>query len=290
MTQGRAAHASAPRPELLDRVESLPSLSSVVLEFLRVTRRDYFTARDFERVIVKDQALVARLLKVANSGFFCRSRSIKTIPEAVVLVGLDNMKSMVYSVSSGGMMRRRLSNYRYHEKGFWLHAMGVGMLCRALSEASPGALRGEAAFVAGLLHDTAKLILDDFLPAGAGPRLVDLEEERRTCGLDHSELAEHLLTRWNIPADIVQAVRWHHDPAGAADADRPAAALVHLADAVAGIWGIGVRPAVSLEEEIEPEEHVADLAAIGLESERLQRVLHQAREKLARLDQIYLAD
>ena len=53
------------RIEVLDRVESLPSLNSVVVEFLELARREYFTAKDFEQVLSKDQALVARLLKVS---------------------------------------------------------------------------------------------------------------------------------------------------------------------------------------------------------------------------------
>ena len=54
------------RFEVLEKLESLPSLNSVVLEFLELSQREFFTAKDFEAVICKDQALVARLLKQAN--------------------------------------------------------------------------------------------------------------------------------------------------------------------------------------------------------------------------------
>ena len=126
------------RFEVLESIESLPSLSLVVTEFLALARRDFFTAKDFERVISKDQALVARLLKVANSGLYGRSRTITSIPEAVVLIGVDHLKKIVYAVSSEGLTKRRLENYDYHpEEGFWLHAMGVGYATKVLVEASP---------------------------------------------------------------------------------------------------------------------------------------------------------
>ena len=76
------------RFEVLEKMESLPSLNSVVLEFLELSQREYFTAKDFETVISKDQALTARVLKLANSGMYGRSRSIKNLTEAVVVVGL----------------------------------------------------------------------------------------------------------------------------------------------------------------------------------------------------------
>ena len=70
-------------------------------------------------MICKDQVLVGRLLKVANSGMYGRSRSIKTISDAVVRIGLDEIKKIVYAVSNEGLLRRDLKVYRYPDKGFW---------------------------------------------------------------------------------------------------------------------------------------------------------------------------
>jgi HD-like signal output (HDOD) protein len=115
-------------------------------------------------VVIKDQALVARLLKVANSGCFGSHRHVDTIPEAVVLVGLDNMKNMVYAANWGGMLRQDLRCYRYPGKGLWRHAMGVGIVARALSEMSRHSVfKGEEAFASLLLKVRQKLAnLEDF--------------------------------------------------------------------------------------------------------------------------------
>ena len=168
------------RFDVLERIEQLPSLSNVVNEFLMLARREFFTAKDFEQVISKDQALVARLLKVANSGLYGRARSIDSIPEAVVLIGLENLKKIVYSVSAEGLMRRELPAYDYHvDHGFWLHALAVANASRVVAEALPDCpLRGEEAFVAGLVHDVGKLVIVDFLPAGQ--KAVTLEDEKKT--------------------------------------------------------------------------------------------------------------
>jgi HD-like signal output (HDOD) protein len=275
------------RVQVLDRIERLPSLSSVVHEFLELARKDYFTAKDFERVIVKDQALVARLLKVANSGFFGGSRAINTIPEAVVLVGLDNMKNMVYAVSSGGMMLQELKCYRYPARGFWLHAMGVGITCRALSEISKsGTLRGEEVFVAGLLHDIAKLIIDDFLDPEPGPRKIGLDEELANSGLTHTELGEHIMKRWNIPDPIIEAVRYHHEPNQNGEW-RLGGAVVNLADAICNTWGIGTEVLMDLGEDIWPGDYSDILAALGIPEEALPTLLLKTRQKLAKMENFY---
>lgn len=278
------------RSQVLGKIESLPSLSSVVHEFLELSRREYFTAKDFERVIIKDQALVARLLKVANSGFFGSSRSINTIPEAVVLVGLDNMKNMVYAVSSGGMMLQKLKSYRYPGKGFWLHAMSVGLTSRALSEAARNAtIKGEEAFVAGLLHDVAKLLIDGFLDPTPGPRRVKIEEEREICGLDHAELAEQILKLWNIPEPIAESVRYHHSTQQDGKWHL-GAAVVSLADSICNTWGIGTQELMDLGEEIWAGDYTEILDALGIPEDDLPKVLLKTRQKLVKLEDFYVEE
>jgi HD-like signal output (HDOD) protein len=273
--------------KVLERAESLPSLSSVVHEFLELSRREFFTAKDFERVIIKDQALVARLLKIANSGMFGASREIRTIPEAVVLVGLENMKNMVYAVSASGLMRRDMKSYPYPDTGFWMHSIGVGITCRAICEPSrKPPLAAEEAFVAGLLHDVAKLILDDFLDPAPGQRAVSLEEERQICGLDHTELAEHILKSWHIPQPITETVRFHHDPCQDGGW-HPGAALVHLADFICNTWGVGCQELMNLGEEIRPQDHGPILETLGLTEAILPQILLRVRQKMAELANYY---
>lgn len=275
------------RFEVLERIERLPSLSSVVTEFLALSRRDYFSAKDFERVISKDQALVARLLKVANSGLYGRSRTINSIPEAVVLIGLENLKKIVFAVSTEGMTQRQLSSYNYHEdRGFWLHAMGVGNTSRVLAGAIPNAqLREEEAFVAGLLHDSGKLIIADFLDTGRGVA-VSLEEEVVAVGLDHAELAEYILLQWNLPATITGAVRYHHDYESAGD-HKGGAAILALAHEICAAWGFGLKNPVDLSEDVPVANYSQLLHDLGLPENKWDQIIWEVRQDLVELDTIF---
>ena len=273
--------------DLLARIDKLPSLSVVVTEFLELAKQEYFTAKDFEKVLSKDQALVARLLKIANSGMYSGNRTVDTIPEAIVLIGMDNMKKMVYSVSSSGLLCQEMKCYRYPDKGFWLHSMACGVLCRALAEASKnGSLKSEEAFVAGLIHDVGKLIIDGFLDKSKGLREVTREEEVEACGLDHTELAAHIMKVWNIPEPIQEAVRLHHEPQQG-DTWHTGAAIVHYADAICHTWGIGKQALMDLGEDIDLARHQDLMTAIDLSEEQMPQILMDVRQNLVKIEDLY---
>jgi len=270
-------------------IEDLPSLSNVVWEFLSVARRDYFTAADFEQIIQKDSALTARLLKIANSSFYAGTRNIRTIREAVVLIGMDNMKNMVYAVSSSGLLSNSFRNYMFPGRGFWMHSIGVGMACRALAnESKSKPLEPEEAFVAGLLHDVGKLIIDKLLPCEEEPRDITLEAEVQVAGLDHADLARHIFRKWKIPENLVEAVRFHHKPY-IGGRPKAAAALIGLADALLREWGLGTRNVPDLSIEIEAADHLQDIRALTLPRDKFTSVLWQLRQDLADIDKLYEA-
>ncbi len=278
------------RFEVLEKTESLPSLSMVVSEFLALARREYFTAKDFETVISRDQALVARLLKVANSGLYGRSRSITSIPEAVVLIGVDNLKKIVYAVSSESLTKRRLDNYDYHpDQGFWLHSLGVGYATKVFVEASPGCpLHAEEGFVAGLLHDVGKLVIDEFLPVGQ-PRPITREEEIKAVGLDHAELAEYIMKLWNLPSSTSATVRFHHDYRNGGPMSAGAAALA-LAQEVCAAWNLGRTNAMDLSCEV-PQKKYSELAEfLALDPTKWDQVIWDIRQSLVGLDDIFGED
>jgi putative nucleotidyltransferase with HDIG domain len=274
------------RLDVIERVEALPSLSSVVLEFLELTKKEVFSARDFESVISKDQSLVARLLKVANCGLYGRSRSVGTIPEAVVLIGLENMTKIVFAVSAAGLIRQDLRSYHHvAPNGFWLHVMGVALVARSLAEAgSRSALRGDEAFVAGLLHDVGKLIIDEFLPSANGARVVTSDEEVAAVGLDHAELGALILDQWGLPEPIVTAVRVHH---GAAEDDdsRGFAAPIQLAQALCDAWRVGQENPMDLSEDVDLSEHGELLRVLGIPSERVPQLIWDVRQNLVGLEE-----
>ncbi len=277
--------------DVLRRIETLPSLSSVVSEFLALARQEYFSAKDFEAVISKDQALVARLLKVANSGLYGKARSIHSIPEAVVLVGLENMKKIVFAVSAEGLTRLRLQNYDYEpSRGYWMHSTAVGLAARGIIAVLPDKpMHAEEAFVAGLLHDVGKLVVDDFLDPDGGKRDVPLAEEEEAVGLDHAEVAEYLLEQWRLPDSIVESIHQHHQPLSQGGV-APGARVIQLAQVLVNTWRIGHGEPVDLSADFEPARHRQLMEAVGLPENRIPQLIWDVRQHLAGIETLYAED
>lgn len=275
------------RFNVLERIERLPSLNSVVVEFLTLAGAEFFTAKDFEAILSKDQALVARLLKIANCGLYGRTRTVASIPEAVVMIGLENLKKIVYTVSAEGLTKGGLTHYDYHEsQGFWHHAMGVASASRIIADASPVCrLHGEEGFVAGLLHDVGKLVIDDFLDLPPG-RKVTRQEEQDAIGMDHAELAEYILIQWNLPENITSTVRYHHDYENAGEWASAAAAL-SMAQGICGHWGIGRQVPVDLSAEIPVSPFLDVLDTLRIETANWEQIVWDVRQNLVKMEEIF---
>ena len=288
---GAAAAWRTVNIEVLKRAEEIPSLSTVVSEFLELAGRDFISAKDFEEVISKDQALVARLLKLANSGLYGKPRGVRSVPQAVVLIGLENMKKMVLAVSMEGLTRRRLNNYAYEpSRGYWMHSTAVGLAARAVIEFLPNKpMHGHEAFVAGLLHDVGKLVIDNFLDPADGKRQVSLEEEKEAAGLDHAELAEYILGKWQLPDCIVAAICSHHAVRGTADLDAGSLVL-QLAHELVRTWQVGYAEPIDLGLDFDPDPHQDLLVRTGLPQSKIPQLVWDIRQNLSGIEKLYPRD
>ena len=99
----------------------------------------------------------------------------------------------------------------------------------------------------GLLHDIGKLVLDraardrfaQSLQLSAGAKIPLHEAEKVRLGCDHAEVAGELLTAWRFPRELVEPVRWHHDPNKCDAAHRPHAIILQTADWICNVHGLG---------------------------------------------------
>ncbi|ROR32714.1 HDOD domain-containing protein [Inmirania thermothiophila] len=225
--------------ELEQGVQRLPSLSLVVQEVLRLLDRDDADFAAIEHKLSQDQALAARVLRVANSPFYGMPREITSIHEATVLLGTHTIRNVVTTAGIIGLFPPEAGG-ALDRVGLWQHAIGVGVASQVLGRRV--GLERETAFTAGLLHDIGKLVLDTlFEPLYrrvvrrcAEADLPFIEAEREVLGIDHAEVGRRVAEHWRLPPVIVAAVAGHHAPG-----DAPEAAVVHVADAMTRALEIG---------------------------------------------------
>ena len=231
---------------LVRQVRDLPALPAAVLRVMQIADDPKASAPDVARALTSDQALAARVLKLANSAFYGASRRISTVSEAVVILGLRTTRNLAMATSCEEMMAREVSGYAMQRGALWRHSLACGSAAQALAKRAH--IRGvEEAFVAGLLHDIGKVILSTYqrekfalvLRRTLERGIPYSEAEQEIFGFDHAEAGARLLERWNLPSSLVSAVRFHHKPLEAPDSS-PLPALVHVADAICLTLGIGL--------------------------------------------------
>lgn len=230
--------------EIVLRTEDLPPFPDIVWKVIDLASDPNTGARSLERVIERDQSLTARVLRLANSAYFQRSRQVKTVREAAALLGNDQIRSLVVTAALKPILGGSPVG-----KSLWEHALAVALAARlvaaSVTEADP-----EEAFVAGLLHDVGKSLFDRQHPGTFAkavrfqqerPDISPLEIERRVMGVTHTEAGAVVAMFWRLPPALAEAILYHHHPELSGAYPR-LCAVVHLADLLALRQGVGLLP------------------------------------------------
>ena len=201
---------------LLAELRYLPSPPSLYFALREEINSPGSDLRRVAALLARDASLVARLLRVANSGFYARPRQITNLQEAVGLLGLDLVLGIVLSAH----LFDHLPAPGLNLEELWKHNFAVAGMAQHIARmkgCSPELIN--AAGLAGLLHDLGSLVLLANLP-GSYPGLIRksqaderqlIQLERKQWGGGHAEVGAMVLSLWNISDLVVEAVALHHD-------------------------------------------------------------------------------
>jgi HD-like signal output (HDOD) protein len=240
-------HVAALTPkEYLKNLRDLPSLPGVALQALAVAEDPSSTASDLLRVIMSDPPLAAKVLKVANSVHFHRGYAVNDLQTAIVRLGFSNVRNLLMGVAVMRAFNGYFIGAPYTREDFWVHSIAVGVTASRLSGESVH-LCASSSFVMGLLHDIGQLVLDRAAREAFGQAIrvaqdgkIPLHEaERRRLGCDHAAVGGELLASWRFPKELVEPVRWHHEPEHCEGVHRPHAYLLQAADWICDEHQIG---------------------------------------------------
>ncbi|HET9594956.1 MAG TPA: HDOD domain-containing protein, partial [Anaeromyxobacteraceae bacterium] len=223
---------------------TLPSLPAVAVEVVRLCQREEIDLPEVVKLLERDPALAAKILRFANSVSVAARSKVTTLTRALTLLGTNSVLTLALSFSLVSSRRRATRNGFDHDR-YWRRALLSALAARLLAEEAR--LDREEAFLAALLQDLGMLALDEVMPgdygrivaASGGDHARLVEREQAALGADHAEVSAFLVSRWNLPPLVVETARGSHDPARAAAPDAAlaaAVACVHVAGALADVW------------------------------------------------------
>jgi HD-like signal output (HDOD) protein len=241
---GTPEHAPITLERLVEETRTIYSLPYFYERFNEAINHPRSSIADIAKIIIEDQGLTARILKLANSPMFGYYARVDSITKAVTIIGTQQLRDLAFAASAMGVFKgipEELMNMAF----FWRHSIACGIVARNLATC----LREnnvERFFVAGILHDVGQLIMCAAIPDTVGELLVQSRArqeqyhhtERNVLGFDHANLGGALLQAWKLPANIFEPVACHHAPRAAAQFPLEAA-IVHLAEIICQAFEFG---------------------------------------------------
>ena len=233
------------RKRILSNVKDLPPMPQTVLKARAIITNPKSDFKELAELFETDQAIAAKVLKLANSSYYGMRGKVSSIQRASIMLGHKTLGEIIAMGGTSSILGKRLEGYGLDAGALWKHSLAVAFGARIIAQRIDQSLLNDA-FTSGLIHDTGKLILDKyiseqwdkfeaFMADGDGSFLM---AEKAILEIDHAEAAFEVCKAWNIPESLTTAIGFHHFPSQSQES--VLAYIVHVADAIAMMTGLGL--------------------------------------------------
>jgi HD-like signal output (HDOD) protein len=233
------------KQRILRHMKDLPPIPQTVFKAREIMGNPDSDFKELSNLFETDQAIAAKILKLANSPYYGYSGKITSIQRASVILGHKTLVELLTVIGTAGLLGNKLEGYWLDSGALWKHSLAVAFGSRIIANTIKPALSNDA-FTSGLIHDVGKLILDQHIKERwelfeefmADSEHTFLDAEKKILDLDHAEVASEVCKKWNIPEPLTVAIRYHHHPSQSNGSEL--AYIVHVADAIAMMTSLGM--------------------------------------------------
>lgn len=264
--------------EIIEKTVDMQSFPSVAAKVLQLTSNEFTSVEKLEEIISKDQSLSSKILRIANSPYYGRGRSVDKVSLAIILIGFSTLKSLVVTASLKDMHRK----FGLLEQKLWEHELGVSVAASILADETKLAEKEEA-LTAGLLHDIGKSVINNSLPEKysavvenvyeQGLSFVEVEDD--LLGFNHCNVGGLVARKWKLPKSLEMVIEYHHSeslPEESSDFEA-LCDIVKAADTICLNLGIGLR---------KPEEMLPiDTERLGISESMLKKIEEKIKKTYA---------
>jgi putative nucleotidyltransferase with HDIG domain len=240
----QAVNSNRMLDKIMATIGDLPATPAIIARLMNLTADINTDIEKITKAIMADQSLAAKVLKMSNSSFYGRAREVKTLKEAVMILGFMTLHSLVIATTTQTMYQKTVDGGTAGK--LWEHGFASAIASRLIAQIS-GFHFIEEAFVAGLLHDIGKLVLVQKIPTDFRQIVAEVEArqasfavvEEAAFGFTHAQVGSLLLQKWSFPEELIAAVERHHLPTEAAEADRKLTCIINAGNFLAKTLEVG---------------------------------------------------
>lgn len=220
--------------KLMRDVSDLPAIPGIVSQVISMLDNPETDPGKVADLILSDQVLAARVLRVVNSPLYRTVGEINSVKRALMHIGFKAIREMILTKYFVDAFKDR--EQPFDIKTFWLHSFSVGAVSRRMAT-MVGYRDLEKAYLAGIVHDIGKVFMGHYLRKEYGEMLKSIngthyrayEAEQEFFGTSHCEIGLCLAQKWNFPPDYCDIISYHHTSERATE-DPLLTAIVSLSD------------------------------------------------------------
>ena len=233
---------------MLNKIETLisgkiriPSPPAIAIRILDMIRKDDFTFKDLALIMESDPALVAKILKMANSSYYTFAKKVNNIETALSVLGSNAVKNIALSF----VIMTDLSSAQddlFQLDIFWRRAITSAVAADLVAKLVGS--RSQDIFISALMQDIGVVIFQTSMPGEyrlvmkenlAGQEPIHKIEERHF-GFNHHELGAYLLKSWHLPESIYLPILHQHGKNPAQEEYRTEQVILQLSDYLSSIY------------------------------------------------------
>lgn len=211
-----------PLLEKIKHCPNLPSLPAIAMQVLDMAQSTETDTQEVARIISKDPALATKILRVVNSSFYARSQTISTINQALVILGLQSVKTLALGFSLAGDLTKRKGK-GFNHLAYWKRSICAATAAKTLATKA-NVVQQDEAFLVGLLMDIGMLALESTIGdeyekicESANTHLELVKAEEAALGMNHAEVGGFMAQQWKLPPVLATPMGFSHNTAGVSD-------------------------------------------------------------------------
>lgn len=198
--------------------KQLPTVPVLYTKFTEMIENSVTSNKAIADLIMKDQAMVVKILRLSNSAMYARRQEIKDLTNAITFLGLETLKDLVLQISlvrAFPFAEGDIPGFSINT--FWEHSLGTAYFANLMAK-KLNIPANDNYYLGSLLHDIGKLVIYQFYPQRfkeivlkqINKKLSDTAAEHAIFGINHADIGAYFAEKWEFKKEIVEAIKNHH--------------------------------------------------------------------------------
>jgi putative nucleotidyltransferase with HDIG domain len=258
----------------IETVQTLATIPAVAKKLIEMVSDPAVSLTEISRFISSDPVLATKVLRMVNSPVYGFPGRISNVNQAVLLLGLNVVKGLLFGVTVFDLMQKTMI-------GLWEHSLGCAIMTRLIAR-KKGLKDPDEISIHGLLHDIGKVVLilhfandyEKVMEEAIQMESIIYDVETEYFSTSHATVGSWVAKQWSFPPPLIDVIAYHHRPQLAKVAPKEVA-IVHVSDILLRGRGFGFAG-----DHMVPPMNPTAWEAVGLSGTDLREILKESEDLL----------